>query len=311
METQNPQEELLSDVLGTYKRLTDEELKNLGVILGAYRSFRGNRRKYIAYVSMPITTGKRFYDVLIEARVKSAKEFIEKFGKEALYKEIIEKNVKEGIAFTDVLGAKKKLLLIAPSVFDAKPLKWTDDAYMSLWYRVIGELAGTHVLMPGWEYSTGGIREVLFALLMQWGLVNPGEREEALREGGVIKNFILGSSASEEMKEFEAMQKIKIVDEKFKEIRLDRALEKIMSAITRLHTAGFNDLGESGPCATLTRFAQKMKSVPAKRKERDMWLNYESAGAKQGSPLPYDFNTDLFQETGKELDKFGSMIQSR
>ena len=51
--------ELLDGVTGEYTKLTEDELANLNIVLGAYRSFRGDRRAHVAYVGMPITAEHR------------------------------------------------------------------------------------------------------------------------------------------------------------------------------------------------------------------------------------------------------------
>ena len=234
METQ----QLLDEVNGEYDRLTENELVNLGVVLGAYRSFRGNRRAHIAYVGMPITTGKRYYDVLSEHRVRTPEELALKLGPRAISELVIQPNIREGIAFADALGIRKDLLFIAPSVFEGKPQRWTQYAYMALWYRVLGELAGAHFVMDGWEYSTGGLKEVLFSMFMQWAIIRPYTKQAAIRTFG-LKNFLPGMSAEDERNEFDAMRKIRVYDSSGAEITVDRALEKSVAAIYDLKDRGF------------------------------------------------------------------------
>src|SRR3989344_7082840 len=112
--------QLLGVVNESYEKLTELELTNLGIVLGAYRSFRGDRRSHIAYVGMPITTGKRLYDVLKQEGVVTREELIAKCGKDSLWELVIKPNVDDGIAFADELGRRENLLFIAPSVFEAK-----------------------------------------------------------------------------------------------------------------------------------------------------------------------------------------------
>lgn len=231
-------QQLLAGVNAEYEKLTKDELTNLGVVLGAYRSFRGNRRKHVAYVGMPITTGKRFYDVLSEHGVHTREELATLFGSRALFDLVIAPNVREGIALADQLGKRDDRLFIAPSVFEAKPWRWTDDAYMALWYRVIGELAGSHVVMDGWEYSTGGVREVLFSMFCQWRIIRNYTAMGAAREFG-LENFTPVMDPSEKIRELEAMWAIRVFDASSNEITIDIALAKIVAAIEDLKTRGF------------------------------------------------------------------------
>jgi len=180
----------------SYARLTEDELANLGIVLGAYRSFRGNRRAHIGYVSMPITSGRRLCDVLCEEGVRTVEELTAKCGKGALWERVMQPNINEGIAFTDGLGKREDLLFIAPSVFEAKKWRWTQDAYMSLWYRVIAEMAGRHVVMDGWEYSNGGVDEVLFSLYLRWRIFRATTLQIGIDHFG-LKNFLPGMSHEE------------------------------------------------------------------------------------------------------------------
>lgn len=221
------------EVADTYNRLTEDELANLGIVLGAYRSFRGNRRAHIAYVSMPISSGKRLYDVFYEERVRTVRELTQKCGEDALWERVIRPNITDGITLADSLGKRENLLFIAPSVFEARKWRWTQDAYMSLWYRVIGEMACKLVVMDGWEYSNGGVDEVLFALYLHWRLF----RMSTLREGAAhfnLKNFCSDMPTEELWRELEAMWAMRIFDARGKELRLDVLLKMCVDAVLDL-----------------------------------------------------------------------------
>src|SRR3989339_875933 len=70
-----------------------EERKNLiDLVLGAYLSIRHP----IAYVSMPITSGKILYDVLEKKGVRNIEELI-KQDPNSLYNDIIKPNVEMGM----------------------------------------------------------------------------------------------------------------------------------------------------------------------------------------------------------------------
>ncbi len=236
--------ESLDGVQSAYARLTEGELDNLGIVLGAYRSFRGPRRKILAYASMPITTGVRLRNVCVEHGVTSAEELNAKLGKDALWELVIRPNIQDGIAFADALGrSRDDLLWIAPSVFEAKKWRWSQDAYMSLWYRVIGELAGRHVLMDGWQYSVGGVLEVMFSLFMRWRIIRPSSEKIAAETFG-LKNFLPGLSPRERADEYEAMWRMRVYDASERELLLDEILAMVVTAIEDLrdHGLAYGDL---------------------------------------------------------------------
>lgn len=233
------------DINGAYDRLTENELANLGVVMGAVRMLRGDRRGHLAYVSMPITSGKRYFDVLTAHGVKSQDELAAKAGKGALYDLVIRPNVEEGVAYADRLGmAQKDLLFIAPSVFEAKKWRWSQDAYMSMWYRVLGEMVGNHFMMDGWEYSTGGVKEVLFSLFMQWDVFGREGRRiwdndfATLFAAVGIKDFLTDLPQGRTWwEEVEEMRKIRIHSPSGIDVTnyaLQWAVEKIAAAVIDL-----------------------------------------------------------------------------
>lgn len=245
-----PVNQLFESIQGEYERLTKDELTNVGVVLGAYRSFRGDRRSHVAYIGMPITTGKRYFDVLSENGVKTREELIEKLGPKSLWELVIQPNIAEGIAFADRLGETRDLLFIAPSVFEAKQWRWSQDAYMSLWYRVIGEMAGSHFVMDGWEYSVGGVKEVMFSMLLQWAVIRCYNRGTAYDAFG-LPNFHPNLPWEKVVREFMAMRKICVYDSKGKEIPIDVALAKSVGAINDLKERGFSYEELIGPATTI------------------------------------------------------------
>ncbi len=245
---------LLQEVEDSYARLTEDELANLGVVLGAFRSFRGNRRGHIAYVSMPITSGKRLFDVFEKENVRSVDELAVKYGKDALFELVIKPNVAEGIALANSLGRREDLLFVAPSVFEAKKWRWSQDAYMSLWYRVIGEMAGKLVVSDGWEYSTGGVEEVMFALFLRWRILRVSNLEDGISFFG-LKNFHPGMTLPEVWEEIRQMWAMRIFDAHGKEILLLDALEQGIAAIEYLKERHFSYEG-------LLRKAWKISCIP-------------------------------------------------
>ncbi len=226
---------------------------SLGIVLSAYRSFRG-RRSHVAYVSMPITTGKRYYDVLASEGVGSASELREKHGPDALKRLVIEPNIREGTALADRLGLTTNLICIAPSVFDASSWNWTQKTYMSLWYNVIAEMAGSHYVMDGWEYSIGGAREVMFTMLWQWRYIRSYNREQAIRNFGLEKLFEgLDHQAMRAL--VEDLYNLRVYDSAGQIVTIVQAFTKLLAAIADLQARGFQ-------CKELLGIANTLQAIP-------------------------------------------------
>jgi hypothetical protein len=268
-----------------YAKLTEDELESLGIVLSAYRSFRGDRRKHLAYVSMPITTGKRYYDVLSAYGVRTREELAKRVGPDALFELVIKPNLREGVAFADELSRREELLFIAPSVFEARRWHWTQDAYMSLWYSVLSELAGKHIVMDGWEYSTGGLLEVLFSLSLQWAVLRRYSWEETMRVLG-IESFMAELSFEQQIEEFQAMRKIRIFDARGCEIRLDSALSMAVSALEDLREREL-------PYEELLGPVWRLMCVP-----------FFSPVAMEAVGMPYEPLTDLYETARDRLHRF-------
>ncbi|HVM73645.1 MAG TPA: hypothetical protein VMU13_02075 [Candidatus Paceibacterota bacterium] len=276
---------LLADVNREYAQLTEHELANLGVVVGTYRSLRGNRRKHVAYVGMPITTGKRYYDTLIEHRVKTPDELNAKLGPLALWELVVQPNLREGSAFADRLGKERKLLCIAPSVFDAKPWQWSQHAYMALWFLVLGELSGRHYVMDAWEYSTGQAREVLFSMFLQWAGVTRSNLDEVKQQWG-LGNFDHCTTVERVREELENMRKIRVFDSSSRVIHSDVALAKCVDALYWLHDHGFGT-------QELEKIAWAMKQIPVL-----------SLGCLNWEQPPYDPFTRIYDDARKRLHEF-------
>jgi len=269
---------LLRNVRDTLGSLSDPHRTQLNVVLSAFRSLRGDRRAHIGYATVPVTTGKRLYDVLLREGVLTREELVAKRGSAFVYEQVIRPNIDDSIAFVDHLGLEESRIYIAPSVFEAKPFGWTDDAYMSLWYRVIGEMTGKHQLMDGWAYSYGGVREVFFSLLLQWRMIRKYTLKEAIGEYK-LENFLPDMVHQDLVSELEKMWAIRIYD-KSGEVTLPQILAECARVVAELHAHGFE-------VGNLFNFAQNMGRMPA------------------FSPLLYTtsvFDDPLYKEVRRDLE---------
>jgi len=199
-----------------------DRMDNINIVLGAYRSIRHP----VAYASMPITSGKLFYDVLEHKGVKTLEELSKK-DSGALYNEIIKPNIENGIKFADSLKEQIGLPPLAPSVFEAKKQSWSQKEYMFMWFRVIEERAEEMHMMDGWEYSNGGVQEFTRAMEMQLGFINPSNGMEHFPQGLNLEE------------EYNRIQKIKVYSQSKNEIRLDDGFFMVSDAIKDLDKRGF------------------------------------------------------------------------
>ncbi|MCX6814952.1 MAG: hypothetical protein NTY20_04875 [Candidatus Aenigmarchaeota archaeon] len=204
---------------GEMKRRTRDEMD---MILGAYRSIRHP----IAYVSMPVTGGKRLYDVLERKGVK-ALDKLREADPDSVVSDVIKPNIERGIEVADGLRERIKLPPIAPCVFDAIRKKWSQRDYLLMWLRVIEEKAEEVYMTDDWEYSSGSAQEFARVMEMQFDFVNPDQGMEHFPEGVDLE------------KEYRRLRQIKVYTESGKEIRIDAGFKLVAKVIMDLHKRGF------------------------------------------------------------------------
>ncbi|OGG47544.1 hypothetical protein A2671_00645 [Candidatus Kaiserbacteria bacterium RIFCSPHIGHO2_01_FULL_49_13] len=155
-----------------FASLTPDRQANIEIVLSAYHSVFVDK----AYLTMPVSTGKRFYDVLERYGVRNVEE-LEKKRPGALREEIIVPNLEDGKKFAERFG-RRDVALIVPGIFEARKQKWSQDEYMILWLRLITSSVKELHLSEGWEYSNGGAMEFVRGLHIQFRFLE--EREDRM-----------------------------------------------------------------------------------------------------------------------------------
>lgn len=203
-----------------------EKMDGINLVLSAYRSIC-NR---VLYASVPITTGKRFYEVLEKYGVKNLEDLLAK-NKDVFFAEIIKPNIECGNDFANGLAKKLGATVIAPSVFEAKKQRWGQDEYMFLWYRFLEERVKEIHLMPFPNYSNGSAKEMVRGIEMQFGFVNP------------IQGMEYVPSNTDKFALFGEMRKIKIYDFEGNEVKIQDANHMLCESIKDLRGKGFDTTG--------------------------------------------------------------------
>jgi hypothetical protein len=243
----------------------------MDLVLGAYRSIRHP----VAYVSTPITTGKRLYDVLERKGVKTLEE-LALVDPESLHSEIIRPNIERGLEVADSLRTRIRLPPISPCVFDATKQKWSQRDYLLMWLRVIEEKAEEMYMTDGWEYSNGSAKEFARAMQMQFDFVNP--------ESG-MEHF---SKDADLEKEYQRLRKIKAYAENGKELRIDEGFKLIADAAMDLRGRGF-------PYMDIFDSLQELINIVATYSEP--WAPKGSWERQPYTDYDYGGMTQIFKET--------------
>ena len=143
---------------GMYEELPnscdEQKRQSIEAVISAYKSILTP----LSHISMPISSGKRYYDVI------SKNPYI---SQDQIYRDIIRYNAEQGIALSRAIVPKAKYPVVVPALFEAKEMRWTEEEYMYMWYNVIHEKALEIWMVPDWEYSDGCSEEFLKAIEMQ------------------------------------------------------------------------------------------------------------------------------------------------
>lgn len=135
------------------------------IVWSAYRSVLGRGR--LAYVSSPITSGKRALDGAPRG-------------------EVIQQNIAAGTALARDIASRLFVPVVAPTVFDARTQGWTQQSYMTMWLAMIEENVGSIYMTPDWEYSNGCAEEFLRAINMAHGFGSRWDIYPRRSDGSVL-----------------------------------------------------------------------------------------------------------------------------
>lgn len=166
-----------------YEALPQERRDNLDVVASAYASVRAP----LAYLTMPVTTGRRYYEVLDRHGVLDVAA-LEAASPGALRDEVILPNVAESVALGEAIAARTGTVVVVPGVFEARRQRWSQVEYMCLWLRLITRDVVALHLSPDWAYSNGGAVEYARATLVRHGALPGREAPMSVldHEGGDV-----------------------------------------------------------------------------------------------------------------------------
>jgi hypothetical protein len=99
----------------TFQQLSSDRQANIEIVCSAYESMFCEK----AYLTMPITTGKRYYDLLDKYGVRTIEE-LEKKRPGALREEVILPNIEEGKNLAKRIQPEICDALIVPGIFEAR-----------------------------------------------------------------------------------------------------------------------------------------------------------------------------------------------
>ena len=148
-----------AELVGTAIRLAD--------VLDSFAGCFGLERRNVAYVSTPITTGRRYYDWLQSSGYSpdSGSDF-----QVAHAREVIAANQASAHALVMTVRQTLGKTVVDPTALNVPT--WTQADFHAFWTRLITDYVGTVVFNDGWEYSTGCCMEYAAALMCRATLLD-------------------------------------------------------------------------------------------------------------------------------------------
>ena len=224
---------------GLRLKVSNEILDAIEIVLSAFKSHR-NSDGY-TYLSMPITSGKLFYDVLEKHDSLTLDELMAK-DKDILYNEVILPNIEINTAVADKIADNTKKTVIAPAVFEAKKQRWSEAAYMFLWYRVLEEIIDETIMVNHWQYSNGGVQEFVRSHEIKFNFVLSPRFVESHLPSYLPRSYwpVFKGILKGEGKAIQYLDTMNVKDEKLDDISLNHGADLVANAILDLEKKGFN-----------------------------------------------------------------------
>lgn len=152
-------------------------------------AFNALKTGQIAYVSTPITSGKRLYDYMYSCGYKT--RLNAEADRDAFFQHVIIPNIENSNRMVAAVSLQFDGAVIAPSAFESgfhceKKLPWGQDEFMSMWLSLIEQKVTRMIMLDGWPYSNGSCEEYLLSAAMQMGFAFRSDIQITDQSGGPL-----------------------------------------------------------------------------------------------------------------------------
>jgi hypothetical protein len=141
-----------------------EESPEAAVVHNIMRTLRAVHNLELAYVSAPITTGKRFYELLLAAQHPRGVD-TDQVRAEAM----AENHVRGGGFWADVARRHPCAVLYPADLIPARQ-RWSQAHFQALWLSIIAEMAKEVHMIEDWHFSNGCAEEFVHVFQLRLGL---------------------------------------------------------------------------------------------------------------------------------------------
>lgn len=134
--------------------------RDIGLIFQVYQTMTppaaGN------YLAGPISTGRRYYQALARTQTHSLEQLIDRVGPIGYWDHVRGPNVSEGERYAENLRKSGLPHVIFTGAIHID--YWTGEDYMELCFQLIESRVCRLYFHPDWMFSSGAVREYMFAL---------------------------------------------------------------------------------------------------------------------------------------------------
>lgn len=175
--------------------------------------------KELLYASVPITSGKHYYELLLQ-NPKRNKEEIRDIS--------ISDNYNEGWKFVQGIIKRTDKPVLYPADMIPTHNNWEQPHFQALWLSIIGEKCSEVHMQKGWEYSNGSSEEFTHTYQLRLGLPRCTE------------NLIFYNTKESEEYARERLRNMNVFDHTGKIISAEEGYNKMGTAIKWIKESGFN-----------------------------------------------------------------------
>lgn len=173
------------------------------------RTLRAIRhREPLAYVSTPITSGIKLYRLQLEQP---------SWNKRELMKSVMDHNYNEGWELVERVLERRRCNVLYPADLVPARQRWQQEDFQALWLSIIAEMCTELHMCTGWNFSNGGIEELIHVFQLKLGLPKH-------------KSFIFYNTKCDEAIERDRMRSIALFDNRGNPITIADAIRDIEKA---------------------------------------------------------------------------------
>ncbi|MDP3645724.1 MAG: hypothetical protein Q8R25_01420 [bacterium] len=182
------------------------------------RTLRAIRhRGSLAYVSVPITSGIYYYELKLLAP---------RAPKQELMQTVINYNYHLGWTQVEKITERRRCSVLYPADLVPARQRWQQEDFQALWLSIIAEFCTEVHMCEGWNFSNGGIEELIHTFQLQLGVPTH-------------ETMIFFNTKEDEATERDRMRRIAIFDHQGQPITMSEAALAIEVAIAWLKKNGF------------------------------------------------------------------------